>query len=66
MARQDGKCAHCSCDFNKQRFKCENSPETDHIIPIFQGGQSLGLENVQLLCKKCHRVKTTNERRKNG
>lgn len=36
--------------------------QVDHIIPIFMGGQSLGVENIQILCKPCHKQKTTMER----
>lgn len=32
--------------------------EVDHIIPIYKGGQSLGLENHQILCFNCHKSKT--------
>lgn len=32
--------------------------EVDHILAISKGGQSLGLENHQILCYDCHKVKT--------
>lgn len=35
----------------------------DHIIPIFRGGHGVCLENLQVLCVNCHRVKTARERR---
>lgn len=28
--------------------------EVDHIIPVSEGGGSCGLENVQVLCERCH------------
>jgi 5-methylcytosine-specific restriction endonuclease McrA len=35
-----------------------NRPEVDHILAIRHGGQSIGLENHQILCKSCHLNKT--------
>lgn len=32
--------------------------EVDHVIPIYKGGDSLGLENHQLICFTCHKEKT--------
>lgn len=57
-------------------FKClksnvpsERKPEVDHIIPISKGGHSLDRDNLQLICYKCHKVKTkidnSGSRRKN-
>lgn len=37
--------------------------DVDHVIPIQFGGEILGLENVQILCKDCHLVKTSSEAR---
>lgn len=37
--------------------------EVDHIIPVSQGGSD-SLDNLQLLCTSCHRVKTLKESRK--
>lgn len=36
----------------------ERAPEVDHIIPIYKGGQSLGLANHQAICYSCHKTKT--------
>jgi hypothetical protein len=36
-------------------------PEVDHVIPIFKGGQSIGLENHQAICYTCHKNKTSND-----
>lgn len=36
-------------------------PEIDHVVPISLGGVSLGLENHQILCSQCHKVKTKND-----
>lgn len=35
--------------------------EVDHIIPISRGGHPFRLENLQTLCKECHRLKTERE-----
>lgn len=32
--------------------------QIDHIIPIYKGGTSLGLDNHQAICYKCHKDKT--------
>jgi 5-methylcytosine-specific restriction endonuclease McrA len=32
--------------------------EADHITPVHKGGGECGLENMQTLCKRCHRLKT--------
>lgn len=36
--------------------------EVDHIIPLFRGGIGIGFDNIQVVCKGCHRKKTTEER----
>lgn len=37
-------------------------PEIDHIIPVMAGGSTLGLENLQAICVRCHRSKTVQDR----
>jgi 5-methylcytosine-specific restriction protein A len=32
--------------------------EMDHVLAVADGGGSCGLENLQTLCRPCHRVKT--------
>ena len=32
--------------------------EVDHIIPIYKGGLSLNIDNLQSICYSCHKVKT--------
>lgn len=34
--------------------------EYDHILPDWLGGEPV-LENLQVMCSKCHRVKTSSE-----
>ncbi|MEM6622975.1 MAG: HNH endonuclease signature motif containing protein [Pseudomonadota bacterium] len=48
----NGKCADCSC-----KTGGSNGLEWDHIIPLMLGGDD-ELENLQPLCKACHRAKT--------
>lgn len=45
----------------KSRCDKKNAPEVDHIIPIFKGGQSLGLDNHQCICYSCHKSKTSKD-----
>jgi hypothetical protein len=42
---------------------CEEGkkPEVDHVIPIYKGGQSLGLDNLQAICYLCHKAKTVKD-----
>lgn len=47
---QDWKCKFCES-------KLPAKFETDHIVPLFQGGTN-GLENLQALCNNCHGDKT--------
>lgn len=42
----------------KTRTSKEHKPEIDHILAISKGGDSLGLDNHQVLCFTCHKVKT--------
>lgn len=37
----------------------DRKPEVDHVIPIYKGGQSLGLDNHQAICHLCHKAKTS-------
>lgn len=45
-------------------LKDNKEPEIDHIIPIFKGGMSIGLDNVQILCYSCHKKKTKKDMEK--
>lgn len=40
--------------------------QVDHIIRIADGGNGIGLKNVQVLCVKCHREKTRWENTRHG
>lgn len=45
----------------KAREPRERRPEVDHIVPIYKGGQSIGLENHQAICYSCHKNKTAKD-----
>lgn len=45
----------------KRMVPKEIRPEVDHIIPVFKGGQAIGLENVRLVCAPCHKAKTVRD-----
>lgn len=42
----------------KRKVPADKKPEVDHIVPIYKGGQSLGLANHNILCYSCHKAKT--------
>lgn len=48
----DGRCAEC-----KAKIDMKNQPEWDHVIPLALGGTDT-LDNLQPLCRPCHRAKT--------
>ena len=52
--RQGGVCPKCH-----QRFAL-NEMEADHVVPWSRGGKTV-LDNCQMLCKKCNRMKSARE-----
>ena len=44
-----------------RKIKDQREPEVDHRNPIAAGGSALGFENLQLLCFKCHKAKTSQD-----
>ena len=42
----------------KRKTEYGRKPEIDHIIPIYKNGESLGIDNHQILCYSCHKDKT--------
>ncbi|MCY4218063.1 MAG: DUF262 domain-containing protein [Gammaproteobacteria bacterium] len=50
--QQNGVCLHCKKTFTIQEM------EADHICPWSEGGQTI-LENCQMLCKACNRIKSS-------
>jgi hypothetical protein len=51
----DYKCNLCRVNLVDRDF------DIDHKIPIAKGGKN-SIENLQPLCKKCHKIKTANEK----
>ena len=51
----DYKCNICNTDLVEREF------DIDHKIPISKGGKN-SVENLQSLCKSCHKNKTVNEK----
>lgn len=45
----------------KEKAPKEHRPEVDHIVPIYKGGASLGLDNHQAICYTCHKTKTSKD-----
>lgn len=52
LTRADGKCEKCSMPFKA------GEAEIDHILPCGLGGKN-ELVNAMVLCRVCHREKTT-------
>jgi 5-methylcytosine-specific restriction endonuclease McrA len=46
------------CQSCRQRFRVALL-EVDHRLEIARGGPSLEYENLQTICKSCHRAKTS-------
>ena len=60
MKQQSSSCNYCKAPIHVHRgANCD----CDHIIPVKYGGSSR-IENLQLLCVSCHRVKTGIEKQK--
>ena len=54
FGQQEGRCAGCRMDFPFKIF------EVDHVIPQARGGTD-HLDNLQLLCPHCNRIKGDRE-----
>jgi hypothetical protein len=53
---QNYKCNICEIELNDQR-----EFDVDHITPIANGGKNT-IDNLQAICKNCHKEKTKNEK----
>lgn len=53
---QNYKCNVCEIELEEQR-----EYDIDHIIPIANGGKNT-VDNLQAICKNCHKEKTKNEK----
>lgn len=62
--RQQGKCRNPKCIYKQiENFDWYNIPlENDHRKRVCDGGEN-DLNNRQLLCPTCHKIKTINEQR---
>ena len=49
------QCANCRTNLVEREFDC------DHKVPLSLGGKN-SIENLQPLCKKCHKIKTSKEK----
>jgi 5-methylcytosine-specific restriction endonuclease McrA len=54
LEKSKKKCAGCECCLESKKY------EIDHIRPLANGGTNQ-IDNLQALCKACHRDKTANE-----
>ena len=66
LAEQEGKCAHCRQEIRKPSATqgpaaSHNHCVMDHIRPIAMGGDQWARENLQVLCKRCNRIKTARD-----
>jgi 5-methylcytosine-specific restriction endonuclease McrA len=52
-------CAHCKQSHDSRGFTLEL--DCDHIVPVAEGGAGRWLDNYQLLCKSCHKLKTAEQ-----
>ena len=50
------------CEICERKGLIEPGKEIDHIVAIRDGGQRLGLQNLQTLCRSCHSSKSAKER----
>lgn len=69
VLRDGGRCAHCKKEFisplvmGGYEYPNPRKLELDHIKPLYKGGTHAP-ENLQLLCKSCHKKKTKADRQK--
>jgi hypothetical protein len=45
----------------KRKTPKEFRPEVDHVLVIRHGGTALGIDNHQILCFTCHKIKTAKD-----
>lgn len=57
--KRDGlKCKICNIEYTKKWL------DIDHIIPLISGGKMWDINNLQVLCKECHKKKTRTDLKK--
>jgi len=58
---KDWACCNCGVMDKYKEYKnglIVNAIHKDHIVPVFKGGGGCWLDNYQLLCDDCHKLKT--------
>lgn len=55
--------SHWILDRVNKEVPKERKPEVDHIIQVSEGGETFGLNNVEIKCRSCHVSKTSEEAR---
>ena len=65
LLEQEGKCARCRKEIPKSRpaggQRHSHSFILDHIRPIAMGGNQWAMDNLQVLCAWCNRIKTARD-----
>ncbi len=65
LAEQEGKCAHCGDEIRTHgaaiRPPASHHCVMDHIRPIAMGGDQWARENLQVLYRRCNRIKTARD-----
>ena len=65
LSEQEGKCAHCGKEIRKRDATpgsySSHPCVMDHIRPIAMGGDQWARENLQVLCRRCNRIKTARD-----
>jgi 5-methylcytosine-specific restriction endonuclease McrA len=65
LAEQEGKCAHCGEEIPEPSAQQDRSAShpcvMDHIRPLAMGGDQWARENLQVLCRRCNRIKTARD-----
>lgn len=56
--RDKHRCVECGSDGITHTNYEYVELDADHIIPIALGGDEWEIDNLQTLCKKCHKIKT--------
>jgi 5-methylcytosine-specific restriction endonuclease McrA len=66
LAEQEGNCAHCGKEIPARSAPQDCGPShhhcvMDHIRPLAMGGDQWARENLQVLCRRCNRIKTARD-----
>ena len=65
LLEQEGKCARCHKEIPRSRPE-GGRPHShpfilDHIRPIAMGGDQWSVDNLQVLCARCNKIKTAQD-----